>query len=456
MQEIQLRPRSPLRDREFLRTLLILAVPMIIQKLLLSSVNMLDSLMVGRLGDVEVAAVGIANQLYFVYVLFLEGISGGCSIFISQYWGAGNKSNIYKVMGLGFCAVCFMGTLFTGVGLLAPIPVLSLFSREAPVLALGRDYLLIICWSYLITGLTFLLSAALRSIGNSRLPMLVSAVALTVNAVFNLLLIFGLCGFPRMGVRGAALATLIARVIELILLCAFALKKGAPLRARLGDYFSFGAPFAMRVFLTSLPVLLNDTLWGIGFTLYTIAFGLLGTAALASAQIARTVEQLFMVFSFSVAGSALVMTGNLVGAGEFDKAKDYGRKLLLTAAGTGMLTGLCLFFLAPTLLTLYEVSAQVSRDAISLLTIYAFAMPFKVSAATLIVGLFRGGGDASFAAKSELFALWLVGVPLVFAGALFFDFSIVGLFLLQLSEDAVKLTLGLVHLRRGGWMKAVV
>ena len=228
MQEVSSRPRSPFRDPRFLRTLLILAVPMIIQKLLLSSINMLDSLMVGRLGDAEVAAVGIANQLYFVYVLFLEGISGGCSIFISQYWGANNRENIYKVMGLGFCAVCFIGILFTCVGLLSPTLVLSLFSREAPVLALGEDYLLIICWSYVITGLTFLLSSALRSIGNSRLPMLISFVALTVNAVFNLLLIFGLCGFPRMGVRGAALATVIARVVEFMLLSVIALKKNAP------------------------------------------------------------------------------------------------------------------------------------------------------------------------------------------------------------------------------------
>ena len=437
-------PRSPFRDTRFLRTLLILAVPMIIQKLLLSSVNMLDSLMVGRLGDAEVAAVGIANQLYFVYVLFLEGISGGCSIFISQYWGANNRENIYKVMGLGFCAVCFMGVLFTGLGLLAPTLVLSLFSQEAPVLALGKDYLLIICWSYVITGFTFLLSSALRSIGNSRLPMLISFVALTVNAIFNLLLIFGLCGFPRMGVRGAALATVIARVVEFVFLSAFALKKGSPLRTSLGGYFSFGAPFALRVFRTSLPVLLNDTLWGIGFTLYTVAYGLLGTSALAASQIARTVEQVFMVFSFSVAGAALVMVGNPV------------RQPLPTAATTRVVTGIARSPAAPAVLTLYEVSAQVSSDAITLLTIYAFAMPFKVSAATLIVGLFRGGGDASFAAKSELGALWLIGVPLVFAGAVIFKVPIAGLFLLQLSEDAVKLTLGLIHLRRGGWIKSIV
>lgn len=456
MQEVSSRPRNPFRDPRFLRTLLILAVPMIIQKLLLSSVNMLDSLMVGRLGDAEVAAVGIANQLYFVYVLFLEGISGGCSIFISQYWGANNRENIYKVMGLGFCAVCFIGILFTCVGLLSPTLVLSLFSREAPVLALGEDYLLIICWSYVITGLTFLLSSALRSIGNSRLPMLISFVALTVNAVFNLLLIFGLCGFPRMGVRGAALATVIARVVEFMLLSVIALKKNAPLRTSLGNYFSFGAPFALRVFRTALPVLLNDTLWGIGFTLYTVAYGLLGTSALASSQIARTVEQVFMVFSFSVAGSALVMVGNLVGAGDFERAKDYGRKLLITAATTGVLTGVCLFFTAPAVLTLYEVSTQVSSDAITLLSIYAFAMPFKVSASTLIVGLFRGGGDTSFAAKSELGALWLIGVPLVFVGAVIFKLPIAGLFLLQLSEDAVKLTLGLIHLRRGNWIRSVV
>ena len=163
-----------------------------------------------------------------------------------------------------------------------------------------------------------------------------------------------------------------------------------------------------------------------------------------------------MVFSFSVAGSALVMVGNLVGAGDFERAKDYGRKLLITAATTGVLTGVCLFFSAPAVLTLYEVSAQVSSDAITLLSIYAFAMPFKVSASTLIVGLFRGGGDASFAAKSELGALWLIGVPLVFVGAVIFKLPISGLFLLQLSEDAVKLTLGLIHLRRGNWIRSVV
>ncbi len=461
MQEVSRPPRpsrslSPFSDKEFLRILVTLALPIVIQRLLISSVNLLDSVMVGRLGDLEVAAVGIANQLYFVYALFLEGIAGGCSIFISQYWGAGKRESILHVLGMGICAVSITGFLFSCLGLFTPRLVLSLFSRAEDVLGAGSQYLTIIGWSYLVTGISFILAAALRAIGNSRLPMRISAFSLSLNAIFNYLLIFGKGGFPRMGVRGAALATLIARFAEFFLLCAAILRKGSPLRGRAHDYFSFHASFAMRVFSTSLPVMLNDMFWGIGFTLYTVAYGLLGTNALASTQIARNIEQIFLVFDFGIASAALVMVGNLIGAGQSDKARDYARKLILISLAVGVGMGLILFCSAPFILTFYQVSQTVAKDAISILYLFAATLPVKVAASTVIVGIYRGGGTAAYAARSELFALWMVGLPLSFFGATVLNLPITLLVLCQFSEDLVKLTLGLIRLRRGDWIRSVL
>ncbi|MBQ3076365.1 MAG: MATE family efflux transporter [Clostridia bacterium] len=450
-------PRSPFRDRAFLSTLLTLVLPIIAQRLLLNSVNLLDSLMIGRLGDAEVAAVGVANQVYFVYILFLEGIAGGCSIFLSQYWGADNRQNILRVMGLGAVAVTAVGALFTILALFLPLPLLRLFTREAEVLALGRDYLVIIAASYLVSGFSMLLASSLRSIGNARPPLVASLFAILINITFNSLLIFGLLGFPRLGVKGAALATVLARFVEFALLTFFALRRGTPLRGRLYQYFDFGLPFAFRIFRESLPVLLNDTLWGIGFTGYSVAYGLLNsTVALAAVQISKTVEQIFMVFAFSISSAALVMVGNLAGAGEIEKAKDYGRKLILVTFWVGTVTGGALLLTSPLLLGLYQVSPAVSQTASTLLVILALSTPLKVCNATFIVGLFRGGGDAAYAARCELSLLWFVGLPLVFFGAAVLKLPIEWLLVLQLSEDLIKILLSLRHMRQGAWVRQIV
>jgi Na+-driven multidrug efflux pump len=212
----------------------------------------------------------------------------------------------------------------------------------------------------------------------------------------------------------------------------------------------------MRVFSTSLPVMLNDMFWGIGFTLYTVAYGLLGTNALASTQIARNIEQIFLVFDFGIASAALVMVGNLIGAGQSDKARDYARKLILISLAVGVGMGLILFCSAPFILTFYQVSQTVAKDAISILYLFAATLPVKVAASTVIVGIYRGGGTAAYAARSELFALWMVGLPLSFFGATVLNLPITLLVLCQFSEDLVKLTLGLIRLRRGDWIRSVL
>lgn len=444
-------------DKQFFRILLRLSVPIVIQKLLVSSLNMVDTLMVGRLGDVEVAAVGAANQLYFIFMLFMEGIAASCSIFAAQYWGAQDKKRILHVVGLGALVTAVIGGAITALAMAFPIHFLRLFSRDAAVLQQGLDYLSIVSTSYVLAGFTLMLSSVLRAIGNTRLPMLISALSILTNVLFNSLLIFGLAGFPRMGVKGAALATVIARLLELVLLLLFTFRRNSPLRGRLRDYFSFHFGFVRYLIATTLPVFLNDTLWGIGFTMYTVAYGLLGTAALAASQIANTVHSLFMVFSFSVATTSLVMIGNLVGAGELERARDYSKKVLVTSALAGVVAGAVMALLSTQILTLYDVSDAVRGSAINLLRIYGATMPFSVTSGALIIGVFRGGGDPSFAMKSELFALWCIGLPLAFGLVFFYPGATVELLVLcLLLEDLIKVSMGLRHFHKGKWLKPLV
>lgn len=197
-------------DRQFFRKLLTLALPIMVQNFIVSSLNMVDTLMIGSVGENEIAAVGIANQVFFMLNLLIIGVTAGGSMFISQYWGSGDRHKIKNVCALGIVSITAIGAIFMAAALLIPNFILGLFTDNASVIELGRQYIIIVCLSYIPTGLSFFLAGVLRSTGNAKLPMIISAAAIMINIFFNYVFIFGNFGAPKLGVRGAALATLIA------------------------------------------------------------------------------------------------------------------------------------------------------------------------------------------------------------------------------------------------------
>ena len=205
-------------DRKFLSNMLKIALPIMIQNLVTSSLNMADTIMVGKLGEVEIAAVGIANQYFFLFTMILTGLCGGCSVFISQYWGKKDFTNIKRMLGLGLVSALFVSIVFMAAGFFSPETIISLFNKESIVIDLGGKYLLIVLFSYIFTAVTFVYGYSLRSIGNTVAPLVVNIAALLCNVFFNYVLIFGKLGAPALGVEGAAIATLIARVLEAIIL----------------------------------------------------------------------------------------------------------------------------------------------------------------------------------------------------------------------------------------------
>lgn len=444
-------------DKAFFHTLLFLAVPMVIQNLIVSSLNMVDTVMLGSVGDNEVAAVGIANQYFFLFNLIMTGVAGGCSIFISQFWGQRDTENIKKVMGIGIAGIFLLGAAFTLWALLGPESIARLFSKDTPVIALCCGYLKITGLSYIATGITLLFSTALRSVGNAKLPMLISALAILINVVLNYIFIFGHLGAPALGVNGAALATIIARFVEVTLILILGLKHGSPLRGRLKIYLSASCSFTQKVVAAMVPVVLNEGCWGAGMILYAIAYGKIGTQAMAAVQICTTVQNLFMVVCFGMAGAALVITGNEIGAGKEEAAKRHSRIFAIVAVFIGVCLCLLLYLLAPAILTMFRsVSAGVTASAILMLRIYALSAPIRTFNCVLIIGVFRGGGDASFALKTEAVTMWCIGVPLAFLGALLWQLPIEQVILLVTMEEVVKFFPCLVRLRNNKWAKNLI
>ena len=215
----------------FYGTLLKLAIPIVIQNLITTSINMIDTIMIGKLGEIEIAAVGIANQYFFLFNLLIIGLTSGAGVFISQYWGQKNEEYIQKTLGLSLIASIFSSILFTIIALLIPQTIIKLFNRDPYVIELGVDYLKIISISYIFTGISFAYGVSSRCIEDAVPPMLVSVIALITNATLNYIFIFGHLGFPAMGVKGAAIATLIARIVEAVVLVSYIYAKKAVLAA---------------------------------------------------------------------------------------------------------------------------------------------------------------------------------------------------------------------------------
>lgn len=429
-----------------------LALPIIIQNFITSSINMISTLLVGRLGEPQVAAVGIANQYFFLFDVIMIGLCSGCGVFISQYYGSKNIEKIKKVMGIGIVSVFFIAMLFTLVALIIPEVIISIFNTDPLVVSLGSEYLRIICFSYLFTGVTFLYSVGARCVGKTILPMAVSSIALILNTVLSLWFIFGGFGINSMGVEGAAIATLIARVIECLVLLLLVYKMKYLIAANIKEMKNIKKSFVSEAYRTILPVLFNDLFWGLGSVVYNIAYGRMGVEAMAAIQICATLQNIFMVISIGVSSAASVIIGNIIGAGEYDKGKIYAKKFAILGIIIGFIIGAVIIFSAPYILSVYKASEELYSDAVKILYVLGIVFVIKVYNIVLILGILRGGGDAKFALYAESFTMWGIGVPAAFIGVFVLQLPVYLVAALVTLEEIVKFFIATYRLRSGKWI----
>ncbi|MGL4821046.1 MAG: MATE family efflux transporter [Bacilli bacterium] len=444
------------KDRTFMRTIFALALPITIQCFITSSLNLIDNLMVGRLGEASIAAVGLANQYMFIFLLCIFGINAGASIFMSQFWGQRNLKQIRTFLGVDLVIGLIAAIIFGAGALFFPEQIMGVLSQDQEVIMLGAEYLQIVAISCIVVAVTQGYSAALRSTGQPRVPMYGSLIGVILNAGLNYVFIFGAFGVPAMGVAGAALATTIARVVEMLFVVGYVYVTKNAVAARLKDLLSFNVATLRTYWVTSWSVILNELVWSIGMSAYAVAYAQIGTNAVATMQIATTLFNMFLVILIGLANAAAIIIGMRIGANEEAVAKKYARYIAETSIVVGVVLGVFLWFSAPALVSFFEVSEQTYADTISVLKVMSLFFVLRSFTLVMIIGVFRGGGDTLYSMLLQSCSIWLYSVPLAFFGASYLELSVVGVFILISTEEFIKTAFMLQRLRGGKWIHNVI
>jgi putative MATE family efflux protein len=445
------------KDKSFYNKMIAISVPIMLQNLISSVLNMVDTVMVGALGEAQLAAVGLANQVFFVFFLLIYGINSGCGIFIAQYWGSKDEANIKRTVGFSVVIGAVVGLIFTLIALYLPGQIMQLFTTDLTVIKYGIDYMRFVSLGYVLTSISIAYSFAARNIGDVKAPTIISMVSLIFNGVFNFILIFGYLGFPRLEVQGAAIATVSARLIEAMALVywVYAVRKNKVLAPGIKDIKRLNMTYIKNIMVTAIPVILNDVFWALGMTMYSAAYARIGTTAIASIQIANTAQNIFIVISIGLASSCAVMLGNEIGSGEKEKAILYAKRFLAIGTMAGLLLGVLLILISPVVLMLFSNTQAVQQIAQKIMLIMGAFLWCRFLNGILVVGVLRSGGDTTFAMILETCSVWLVGVPLAFAGALLWHFPVYFVYTLITLEELVKAFFGIGRVRSNKWVRDV-
>lgn len=430
-----------LRDRDFMRSMLAIALPVAFQQLITASLNMIDVLMVGQLGETSVAALGLANQIFFLLILFLFGVTSGMSIFTAQYWGKGDIENIRKVLGICLAIAVLVAAVFTLAATIIPHRLMNFYTEDPEVIRLGSDYLRIVGLSYIMMAISIAYISVLRSITMVKMTVIVAVVALAIKTLLAYLLIFGIGVFPALGVRGAAIGTAIGWTFECVLLLILVYARKTPLAANPLTLFRFSRPFAMNVLKTSMPAALNEVLWSIGITSYNAVYARIGTDAIAAVNINATIEELVFVLFIGLGNASAVMVGNKIGAGGREEAFEYGRRFTILGVASALIGGLIVLFVRESVIGLYEISPSAMDSLRWLMLVYSLSIWLRVFNFMLFIGALRAGGDTRYAMFTELFSIWVIGVPAALIGGFVLHLPVYGVYALVLVEEAVKATI---------------
>lgn len=440
-------------DRVFMRKTMYIALPVAMQQLLNTVVNMIDTLMIGQLGEVSIAAVGLANKVFFVFALLVFGISSGASVLGAQFFGAGDRPNVKRTLGVSLLIGLAGSLLFVIFVRLSPTGVMSIFTPSSETGGIGAAYLAIACISYPFTAVSMIYVSLLRSVNRVKIAVASSVLAICVNVSLNYILIFGKAGMPAMGVEGAALATLIARVTEVALILGYTYFGRTVLASSLKELLSLNRAFLKKYADTTLPVIANEFMWGLGTTVYSMAYGRMGDMAVAAITVAQTIQDLVFVMIHGLGAATAVILGNSMGADRLSEAESYaGKFIVLQFAVSLVLSAFCLLIRGP-LIGFYHLTPEVSRSVSLCLAVFSLILVFKVFCNVQIVGILRSGGDTRFCLLADVSAVWLIGVPMAFLGGLYLKLPIHLVYGMVCLEEVYKTVVCFFRYRQKKWLR---
>ena len=441
--------------KDFYKNVFALVVPMALQNLINVGVTAADVVMLGKVSEKVLSGASLAGQIQYIMVLFLFGLTSGATVLTAQYWGKGDKTAIEKILALGIRSAVIITAIFTIAAFTIPASLMRIFTNDPQVIAEGVKYLRIVACSYIIMGITNVYLYVMRSIERVIVATVVYLVSFLCNVVFNAIFIFGLFGFPALGIRGAAIATLIARIMELVLVCGYAKIYNKDVKFRV-HYFLHQDKLLVRDFLVySLPVVLNEVMWGLGTSANTAVLGHMGSSAVAANSVAQVARQLATVVSFGLSSATAIYLGKTIGEKKTEYAKAYAKRFLILSIIMGILGGTVILAVSP----LASAALTLSGTAKEYLRIMFFVMSYFVVGqainTTLVVGVFRSGGDTRFGLILDMTSMWCCSILFGFLAAFVFKLSVPVVYVILMSDEIIKIPITYKRYRSYKWLNDV-
>lgn len=441
--------------RHFYKQVLMLVIPMALQNLINVGVNATDVMMLGRVGEKVLSGSSLAGQVQFVMTLFLFGITSGATVLTAQYWGKKDTRSIEKIMGIGMFAGISAGLIFTIASELIPEQILRIYTSDPAVIEEGVKYLRIVALSYVLVAMTQVYLYIMRSIERVIIATVVYGTSLVTNFVLNAVLIFGLFGFPELGIRGAAIATLVSRIIEFSIVVWYSKVKNKIVRFRFKDMFHIDKALLKDFLIYAAPVIVNELLWGLGSSTNTAIIGHLGSAAVAANSVAQVTRQMATVVVFGVSNATAIYLGKTIGEKKYELAKIYGGKFVKLSLITGLLGGVMILLVSPIINHVMALSPEAQSYVTFMFFVMSYFTVCQALNTTIIVGVLRSGGDTKYGLLVDIGGMWCFSILFGAIAAFKFHASVPIVYMILMSDEVIKVPIALQRFYSYKWIKNV-
>ena len=448
--------------KELYKKVFIIGIPVSIENMIYSLMNFIDVFMVGKenvalgLGTAAVAGFGFANQVFMIFIVSLFGLNSGGGILAAQYYGKKDYKNLKKCLGITITVGLLFSFLFFLMGLFIPEKIIGIFTSDPKVLKLGANYFRIIALIYPLIGLGYSFNMQLRAIGKNQYSLYSTIIGLCINLVGNYLFINGNLGFPAMGVVGAAIATVIARIVSVFYLIYIIYKNKLPMAGNFQELFKLSWSFIAKALKISLPVFGHEIMWVTGVSMYVIIYGRIGTEATAAIQVVKSISNLVFTLVFGLSSGTAAIIGQEIGAGNEENAYKYGVELLKISLVIGTAVALFVYAICPVVLILMKVDSAIYPLARQIVFSEGILIIIKTTGTLFIVGVLRAGGDTLWTMFADLIPLWTFAIPLTYIAGLKFGLPVALVYLCSGSDELLKMPFCIQRLKSRKWINNLV
>ena len=443
------------KEKSFYRTLFPLIAVIALQNVITFVVALADNVMLGMYSETALSGAALVNQIQFLLQMVVGGIGEGMIVMTSRFWGAKDISSIKKTTAIGMLLGIVIAAAMWAAVFFMPGEVLSLFTFEQAVIGEGTQYMQIVCFSYVFFTINSILLAPLRSVETVKIGFAVSIISLGVNIFLNYMLIFGNLGAPGLGSRGAAIATLTARIVEMGITCIYAFRIDRKIRLKVRDLLRISKGIFRQYIRVGTPVIVSGAMWGVAMAIQAAILGHMGAAAIAANSIAAAVFEVVTVVAYASASAAAVVIANTLGEGKKEMVRPYTRTLQVIFLLIGAVTGLLLFLLKDAIVGLYSITPETKRLALEFMTILSVTVVGTAYQMPALTGIVRGGGDTKFVMINDLIFMWGIVLPISAMAAFLWSWSPVLVFICLKADQILKCFVAVIKVNRYRWVKQI-